>query len=177
MPLKSVDVLSDDECSKPSTVPTFVPPAKGLKRSKRPGKKRSPHLVQSTADPQKLRHLIMSACGCTLSCFLPFRENYSLWEKWLHLRNLFDKMTKLEKDQYVWPLKQRVCVNHYRSAISFSPIPIFHFPDSISRCLTSSGRPPTLLAGASAICLTRGAYCATVVSESLWVSAKAALLV
>lgn len=108
MPLAAVETLSDEECLKPTTIPK--PPAQQRpKRPKRPGQKRRARIAKSTADPQKLRHLIMATCGCTLSCFDPFRHNYSLWEKWLNLRMLFDKMTKLEKDRYAWYSKQIQC--------------------------------------------------------------------
>ena len=74
----------------------------GIRRAKRPGRGfRKAVASTNTADPQQLRRLINSKCGCTADCFNPWRLSLALWDQWMKLRTLFVSMTKLEKDTHV----------------------------------------------------------------------------
>ena len=96
--LANVDELSDDGAGEPSKKPT-----PSGRQAKRPGRGfvRKVAKVDTSADPQKLRQLINSKCGCSSQCFRPWRVGWHLWDKWVSLRQRFIQMTKLEKDQHV----------------------------------------------------------------------------
>ena len=103
MTLTSVDTLSDDETTPPCTKKSSPLKPSKLFQPCRPRSKRFKQrggLLRRTVNPQKLRHLINSKCGCAASCFEPFRKNWSLWDSWIRARKLMAKMTKLEKDKY-----------------------------------------------------------------------------
>lgn len=95
--LLDVDALSDDGHGVPSKVQT-----QRVCRAKRAGGSfRKRVKVDTSADPQRLRNLINSKCGCSMQCFKPWRNSWALWDAWVALRKLFVQMTKLEKDQHV----------------------------------------------------------------------------
>lgn len=97
MLLENIDCLSDDEllAKKPAV-------SSGLcAKARRPSsgfKKKRPAL---TLNRGRLRKLIESKCGCTIGCFMPWRNSLPLFDAWLKLRKLLQKMTKLEKDLHV----------------------------------------------------------------------------
>ena len=93
--LKSVEALSDEEnhCNEP--------PQKRARRQSRGFLRKGATQELLSDDPVKLRRLINSKCGCKSNCFQPFRSNQKLYDEWSALRNRFNKMTKLEKDNLV----------------------------------------------------------------------------
>lgn len=97
MVLSAVDGLSDSDVEEAQPVP------KTVKRLNLPrnGFKRRRVVETNTADPLKIRRLVSGRCGCLCQCFKPFQGSIQLFDSLIALRKKMEKMTKLEKDQYV----------------------------------------------------------------------------
>ena len=91
--LAAVASLSDDECPAAPVPPKRRRLSKGFRTMWKP--------VPEISIQMKLRRIVQGSCGCSGSCYKPFRDDQKLFDRALDYRTMLGKMTKLEHDQEV----------------------------------------------------------------------------